>query len=426
MKRRLTAAAAALLGIVLLTSCGNPKEFSDGERLSAGYERNSDTSVTCQYVNAATEAPKSYHNYAIGAAAFSLSQLRARAAENTGSFVFSPAAVTLQLGLAANAASSDMRQELLLALGSTMTLDDVNACSSYFKSRMETVSKTGQAKAPAEQIKLGGAMLVNQDTDVKTAFLQSNADFYGYDVFRYDFSDENAADKLNHYLKPYTGNSAVDVTAGGSLYAVTTSEVIDRWLVPYAENTATAGSFNGANGARNTVFLRSDETVVQSKKATGVLKYTEKNPLRLLLILPDSKLGLEDYLASFDPSELSALLDSVDVTKRSPALIPEMTVESDGKGVPLSASLAKSGLYSMFSDKAGFSLGYSKTTKAGEMFEIPPAFSLTAAGINCKAETASAPVTAEAPKDALIFDRPFLFMLLDNETDIPVLAGVYR
>ena len=99
------------------------------------------------------------------------------------SFVFSPASSALQLVMLANAASPDIRQDILLGFGGTLGIDDLNPCSSYFMSRMEAVSKSGDKTDAC--VKLGGALLVDNSLDVKTAFLQNIKDFFGYDVLRY-------------------------------------------------------------------------------------------------------------------------------------------------------------------------------------------------------------------------------------------------
>lgn len=425
--RRLTAAIAVLLSLLTLAACGNPDVFSAEETLSSKATRGKDPDLTFHYADGAHEPPTAYTDYSNGVTAFSLRQLNAWAQEEKDSFVFSPLSAALQLNLLANAASAEERQEILMALGNTLNLGDMNACSSYCKSRLEAVSKAGQAEAPDEEVKLDGALLIDQGTDVKTAFLQCNANFFGYDIFRYDFKGEHAAAKLNNYLKPYTDDSGIDVAKGGALHAVSAVKVRDNWLKPTAAEAVFEGSFTGADGARKATYLRCDESKVQSDKATGILKYTEKNPLKLLLILPDEKLGVGNYLSSFDTKELNKLLSSVDITQTAPALIPEISVTSDGKGVPLSGILAKSGLYSLFTDKASFSaLNFSKGAKPGEMFEIPPAFSLNRSGINTEGGGNAAAAKAEAPKGAVVFDRPFIFLLLDNESNIPVLAGVYQ
>lgn len=427
MKRRLTAAAAALLSVLLLASCSNTKEFTDSERLSAKQTRNTDISVTYNFADGAHNPPTDYSNYINGVTEFSLSQFRALYKENSGSFIFSPASSVLQLSLLANAASGDTRQEILLALGGTLTQDGLNVCSSYFKSRLENVSRIGQKEAPKEHIKLDGAMLIDESIDVKTSFLQSAKDFYGFDVLRYDFNGENASEKLNAYLKPYTSDSGIDVSKSGTLDTLGTVSINDEWLESYKDSEIFSGSFEGAQGSRNEVYLCSDESRMSSEKAEGILKYTSKNPLKLVLITPKDGKSFDEYVGNLDGTELSALLGSIDITKKSAAAFPEFTIGTDGKAKAMSQALSSAGLYALFSDKSSFSsLSYGKGATLGEVYEIPQNFSLTHTGINKGASGGIASAELNAEKDTLVFNRPFIFMLLDNESNLPVYIGVYR
>ena len=106
---------------------------------------------TYHYADGAQDPPTTYTTFANGVTTFALSAFRARSQAEKGSFVFSTASSFLQLNLLANAASADTRLEILQALAGNLTLDDCNACSSYFKSRIESVSKIGQKEAPDAQ-----------------------------------------------------------------------------------------------------------------------------------------------------------------------------------------------------------------------------------------------------------------------------------
>ena len=426
MKRVISAAVAALLSVLLLASCGDPGEFTESERLSAKQKRNADITVTYNYSDGAQDPPTDYGNYINGVTEFSLSQFRALYKESSGSFVFSPAVSALQTALLSDAASGDTRQEILLALGGTLTQDGLNACSSYFKSRLEAVSKIGQKETPEENIRLKGAMLIDSSIDVKTSFLQSAKDYYGFDIFRYDFNGEHASDKLGAYLKPYTSDSGIDVSKSGTLNTLGALSLNDKWLESYKDGDIFSGSFKGAQGEQTAVYLSSDESRLSSGKADGILKYTSKNPLKLVLITPkDGK--LDEYAGNLDGAELNALLGSIDITKKSAAAFPEFTIKTDGKAKAMSQPLSQSGLYSLFSGKSGFSsLSYGSGAALGEVYEIPQEFSLTRAGINKDSSGGKAASELKADKDTLVFDRPFIFMLLDNESNLPVYIGVYR
>ena len=94
MKRRITAAAAALL-MLLLCACGNPKLFTDEEKLTGTVSRSKDITQTYNYADGAQEPPTSYKNYISGMMDFSLRQLRQHSQDAKESFVFSPASAAL-------------------------------------------------------------------------------------------------------------------------------------------------------------------------------------------------------------------------------------------------------------------------------------------------------------------------------------------
>ena len=426
MRRFIKAAFASAMCLLIFASCADPKEFSDEEKLSGKYTRNSDFSVTYNYADGAEEPPNSYSNFANGALEFELKQLRNLAKSNKESFVFCPANATLSVAMTANAASQDTRQEILLALNSDAGLDELNVCSSYFKSRMESVGAKGDS---GNSVTLGGAMLISDKIDVKSSFLQSEKDFFGYDVFRFDTKGENAADKLKNYLPKGTDISAVDLKKG-SLNLISFSELNDGWLDNYGDESVFRGEFNGSGEKASSTFLFSEESKIETDSAVGIIKYTANNPLKLVMVMPKDGKSFDKYVEGFNGSELSALLDSVDITKKSDAYIPEFTVESGKNAESRAGVLTSCGLYSLFSEKAGFSaLSYTESAAMGDYYEVTPGFSLTKDGINKSAELLGSSESLQAlnaEKDAVVFDRPFIYMLIDNESNLPVYAGIYK
>lgn len=419
MKRQITAVFAVLC-VVLFASCGNATEFSDSERLLNNIKRSEDITLTYNFSDGAQEPPTCYADYSAGITDFSLRQLRVRAQSASGSFVFSPVSASLQAALLANAGSADTRQEILSALGGTLTLEEVNACSSYFKSRMESVSRAGQPADAEERVCFDGALLVDTDTDVKNSFLQTDKDFYGYDVLRFAYQDEHTADKLSNYFQAYTGDCGFTPSKNINLLSACT--VADGWLEMSSD--ILKGTFMGQNGSQTTDCFTSAARLLHSKKAAGALKYTAHTPLKLVVAVPNEGTDLNRYLESFDSTELNALLDSMDVTKSTAVTLPVFSVPTDKKAVSQADALTKSGLFSLFSDKAGFSvLSFTQSIKIGDMAEIPPAFTLNRGGIN---HTTNPSATAVSAAETLTVDRPFIFLLLDNESNIPVLAGVFR
>lgn len=440
IKRLLSLLLCAAVLAVTLCACADPDKFSDSELLSAGYKRDTDVSKTFNYSDGAAEPPTSYNSYANFITGYELKLFRNMAAQG-GTFAFSPAVNSLELSLLANGAKNDTLSEILLALGSELTVGDLNTCSSYFKSRMESVSKSDKSndkdnkednKEPAGEIELNQYLLVNNKTDVKSSFLQSNADFYGSDIARFDYSDKGCEKKVNALLEdPVYG--ALDLNKDGSLCAVTSLGLSDNWLTPYGDTDMVDSTFNG----KKAKMLASEESYIHSDTAKGIIKYTAKNPLKLVLIMPNENVKLEEYIKTFDSVEYSKLLESFAVTSRVNAHIPPVEISKSDDPRAMSAVMTKSGLYTLFSDKSDFSnLARSGNVRLNELFELQRGITINRYGVftsdseipkeNIIAGEKSGSTSPSASKaETLEFSRPFIFMLIDNESNIPVYMGIY-
>ena len=120
------------------------------------------------------------------------------------------------------------------------------------------------------------------------------------------------------------------------------------------------------------------------------------------------------------------MLDSFKITSLTNASVPEFSIKSNGKPTSLKSELEDCGLADIFTD----SINLSNITLSDDLFvndisEIQPSVTVNSAGIG-GSESVKATVTANTLKSAdstLKFDRPFIFMLIDNESNIPLYIG---
>ena len=356
--------------------------------------------------------------------------------------MLAPINSVFQLGLIANGASGDTRNEISLALGSDLTFDDINKCTSYFKSRMEAVSKTVHGEVnelsgkteevtKSEYIKFNNALFFNDTSDIKTKFLQTNTSFYGNDIFRFMFSDENAITKVNNQFTEFTDKNVISkLNESDTLFTVSATDISDLWLNSYAKTDIEKGTFNATGGNREVNYMTSFESYIKSETAQGILKYTKKNPLKFMLVMPNEDISIDEYVSDFNHLEYTKLIESFNITENVNAIIPEFSIKSDGIAKPLSATLEESGLYTLFTEDATFSeMSHSKDLLFNEMYEITPSITVNPAGISGTVDKDGKSVLEKHTKEVqkaendLKFDRPFIFLLIDNETNIPVYIG---
>ena len=395
MRKTIAVLAAGLA--LCLTACSAANEFSGGERLSDSAKRTSDVSVTYNYPDGAEETPKAYNSYTASVANFAFKLTRA--AYDGGDFAIAPMNSVLQLSLLADGAKDDAREEIFLTLGNELDIASLNTCSSYFKSRVNAIGKADDNLTA----KLSGALLLNDKTDVRKAFLQTNADYFADDIFRFDFTGEHAQEKIDGAF----GKDKLTLDKSASMLSYSAFSVNDNWL----EEPEALGTLNGMSAYLGQYMP------VSSEKAKGVVRYTANTPLKALYILPNEETGLHDYLKTLDSAEYFKLIEGLDVTKQVKAAIPCFETAAAGK---LKEPLTKTGLYTLFTDKADFgNMAHTKGLQLSDMTDGTAPLYVNALGVY--PEQPEADKTAKPLEGAdIVFDKPFLFILADNETHLPL------
>lgn len=441
MKKAISLALCLVMAGAALSACSDPDKFSDSENLTSKFTRSDKTDETFNYADGADTAPSSYETYQTKITDFELRLFRN--CHKNGSYVICPANEMLNLADTANGALGDTQSEILNALGSGLTLENVNQCSSYFASRLQSVadsesspsSDTTEKKTDGKYfVKLLNSQLVNDKADMMTGFLQTTKNYYDTNVLRFDFADSSSLKKLNNFYSDFSNGSSASqcLDKNQSFVSLSAADICDKWLNPYAKTDITKGKFKSSDGEKEVNYMTSNETYMKSKKAKAVMKYFSQTPLKMMLIMPEENVSLDDYVSDFTMLEYTTLLDSVDVTKNVETKIPEFSISAEKSPVDMTKAMQKSGLKSTFTDDANYkNLSHSDKTLYSAAYELSPALTINAGGI---AGTVSNGDEAELEKHTqktekcdtkLEFNRPFMFIILDNESSIPVYMGAY-
>ena len=82
-------------------------------------------------------------------------------------------------------------------------------------------------------------------------------------------------------------------------------------------------------------------------------------------------------------------------------------------------------MYTLFTDDVLFkNITHTDNFKLNEIYEITPEITVNAAGINSDSKIVEKRVKElEKTDETIKFDRPFIFLLTDNESSIPVYIG---
>lgn len=436
MKKLLALIMCLCTATATMSACSSPNEFSDKEILSDNAERNEDIELTYNYNDGAISAPLSYNAYSSEIADFELKLFKSYYENNTGkSFNYAPITTVANLGLLANGAADRAQTNIVKGLGDELTLEAVNQGSSYFISRIEAFNSDGKTETsgetkPKAYVKLQNTLLFDDSVEVRKNFLQSNADYYSSDIFRFKFADETALTKVNSGFAEYTnGNMLSSLDENNKLLCLGAVNIYDTWLNSYTQSDVSQNTFHSSDGDCDVNYMTSNESYIHTDNAQGIIKYTKGTPLKFIAIMPNEDISLDSYISSLTYSEYSALLESLDVKTSVSASIPEFSIKEGETAISLKDELSQCGLADLFTEEIKLSnITFSNELFVNDILQLNPAVTVNATGISgtetigTKAPAGNKEITPAETN--LEFNRPFIFMFADNESNIPVYIGV--
>ena len=340
--------------------------------------------------------------------------------ENT---LISPLSVLVALSMTANGADNETLSQMEAVLG--MPIDQLNTWISTYMANLPEEEKYKLSLANSIWFTDDERFTVNQD------FLQTNADYYGADIYRAPFDDDTCKD-INKWVKDNTDgmikNILDQIPQEAVMYLINALAFDAEWQDIYFENQVREGEFTTENGEkRNVDMMYSEENkYLEDKHATGFIKYYKDRKYAFAALLPKEGTTVSEYIASLDGEHLNNLLTNAKSAFVNTS-IPKFETEYD---VEMSAVLSGMGMPDAFSGAtADFSkLGHST---AGNIF-INRVLHKTFISVDERGTKAGAATVVEMndecaliiedPKQVFL-DRPFVYMLIDCETNQPFFIG---
>ncbi len=363
----------------------------------------------------AGEAPAAAADFAVR-----LLQAGMSGEENT---LLSPLSVLCALSMTANGADGDTRSQMEAVLG--MPVEELN-----------TALRSWSAALPAEEtcrLELANAIWFTDDPrfTVSQDFLQTNADWYGAGAYRSPF-DQGTCGEINAWVQEHTGgmiDGILDsIPADAVMYLVNALAFDGQWAKTYEAHQLREGQFTAADGRVLPAELMwsVEKRFLQDEKAVGFVKPYEGGRYGFAALLPEEGVSLTDYAASLTGKKLTEMLEGAREVKVNAAL-PKFT--SDYKA-ELSEVLAGMGMPLAFDrDLADFSLlgSWENGNLSIDKVIHKTHISVDERGTEAAASTAVGMVrtTAAIVEETreVILDRPFLYLIVDLENNVPVFIG---
>ena len=337
--------------------------------------------------------------------------------------LLSPYSLMQVLAMSANGAAGETLAELEQALGGI----PAETLSSYLFGQ-----RTSLPVGAGNQFQTVNSVWVRDDERrivLRDAFVQKTVDYFSADIYRAPF-DESTRSDINNWCSKQTKGVIPEILSDpidpdAVLYLINAVNFDAKWEEKYEDGPAKA-MFHSLSGALPDVQMMCSEesTYLKGINAEGFMKPYIGGIYAFVGILPDYDMTPEEYLAQTDADELYRMLQNA---RHCPVFagIPEFTCDW---GSELKPVLQNMGIRTAFQDTADFS-GMNAVDNPIAISKVlqKTHIEVDVNGTKAQAITLSEEQDSgaeEEPEYRVILNRPFLYMIVETDTMLPVFAGV--
>lgn len=330
----------------------------------------------------------------------------------------SPLSVLTALTLVQNGAQGDTLAQLEQALGG-LDRDTLNA---YMRAYCDFMTES-------EELKIANSVWTDSSAEAKRAFLQKAVDSYSAQLFSAPLSDPKTVESINSWVKKNTDGMIPKIIEKADRYAVmmlVNAIAFDaKWETPYKRSDIEKLEFTSYSGSKKkTDFMCSTENVYLKDGGTvGFMKPYKNGRFAFAALLPDENTGIDDYVASLSGDKLMKIFSSAKRGNEVNVKMPKFRAEYSTQ---LIDTLKKMGVKDAFDSKtADFSSlienrdAYIATVVHKTFIEVDENGTRAAASTLVGADTMSL-----MEPYSVFLNRPFVYMIVDTETNLPLFIGV--
>lgn len=338
--------------------------------------------------------------------------------------LISPLSIQLALAMTANGADGDTKAEMEALLGGEISLENLNEYLCSYVNNLPSAEKYKLQIANSIWFRDNeGRLQVEKD------FLQKNADYYGAQAYKAAFDDQTMKD-INNWVKDHTDgmiDSILDQIDEDAVMYLINALVFDaEWQHVYDKSDVYKGKFTNIDGAEKQVdMMHSEETVyLQDENATGFMKPYSGSKYNFAVLLPNEGVDIYEYIAGLTGEKLMETLSTPQLGMVM-ATLPKFSYEYE---LTMNDVLKELGMPSAFSgDTADFSkMAHSSR---GNIY-IGDVLHKTFISVDELGTKAGAVTKVQMNDECAVMsewvvtlNRPFVYMIIDNETKLPVFIG---
>ncbi len=330
----------------------------------------------------------------------------------------SPLSVLTALALVQNGAQGNTLAQLEQALGG-LDRDTLNA---YMRAYCDFLTES-------DELKIANSVWTDSSAEAKRAFLQKAVDSYSAQLFSAPLSDPKTVESINSWVKKNTDGMIPKIIEKADRYAImmlVNAIAFDaKWETPYKRSDIKKLEFTSYSGSKKkTDFMCSTENVYLKDGGTvGFMKPYKNGRFAFAALLPDENTGIDDYVASLSGDKLMKIFSSAKRGNEVNVKMPKFRAEYSAQ---LIDTLKKMGVKDAFDSKtADFSSlienrdAYIATVVHKTFIEVDENGTRAAASTLVGADTMSL-----MEPYSVCLNRPFVYMIVDTETNLPLFIGV--
>jgi len=350
-------------------------------------------------------------------ASFSI-ELFKKSVEKGKNTLISPVSVLLALAMTANGADNGTLKQMQTVLGKDIPIDELNEYLYYYVKKLPNGDKA--------KLNIANSIWFRNDLTVEKDFLQKNADYYKAAAFKSAF-DDRTVNEINDWVKKNT-DGLIDkileqIPGDAVMYLINTLLFDAEWETMYSDDKVSKGDFTAYDGSKQkAMFMNSDEhAYLDDGNAVGFIKPYAYG-YSFVALLPNEDVSIDDYIASMTGEGFMNLIKNKEFCAVN-AYLPKFSVEYE---INMNETLKAMGMPDAFApDKADFT----KISKSGGLY-IGEVRHKTYIEINERGTRAGAAtivdlrLTAAPDKPKVVrLDRPFIYAIIDDATNLPLFIG---
>ena len=335
--------------------------------------------------------------------------------------LISPLSVMTALAMTANGAKGNSLKEMETALGGSLSLETLNAYLHSYLKNLPSSEKAEFSFANGIWFKDQADFVVEQD------FLQKNVNYYEAAIRKAPF-DDSTVQEINQWVAMHTKNmipSLLSSLSDSDRMVLINALAFDaKWEQPFEVYGSNLAPFTNLEGKETEADYLSGEvySYLENESCTGFMKSYEGDGYRFVALLPKNEKGFDDFVAGLDGAALKSLLAGVS-EELVRIRLPRFSYDYSAS---LSQTLSALGIRDAFNPAAADFTRISQTPLAISDVIHKTHIDLDSEGTRAAAVTAvivaATGILPQPPKEVNL-DRPFVYMIVDTATNLPVFIG---